>query len=153
MADERKPPHDYVPDFGADEEGGEDGGEGTRRFVTDAVRKAFLAGVGAIFLTEEGARRLAREWKLPKDVLGFVTAQAAGAKDEVLRVVSEEVRKFFQSESLRREFLKVLGSMSIEVNAEIRLKESSGGKAKVHVQKALVKPRLGRDPSATEHGE
>jgi hypothetical protein len=149
MAEERKPDpeEDFESELGDDDEA-EDGGEGTRRFVTDAVRKAFLAGVGAIFLTEEGARRLAREWKLPKEVLGFVTSQAAGAKDEVLRVVSEEVRKFFQSESLRREFLKVLGSMSIEVHAEIRLKETSGGKAKAHVQRALVKPKLGRDPSA-----
>jgi hypothetical protein len=153
MAEERKPdPEDFEADLGPDDDVGGDGGEGTRSFVTDAVRKAFLAGVGAIFLTEEGARRLAREWKLPKEVLGFVTSQAAGAKDEVLRVVSEEVRKFFQSESLRREFLKVLGSMSIEVNAEIRLKES-GGKAKPHVQRALVKPKLGRDPSAPEHEE
>jgi hypothetical protein len=127
------------------DEGPEDGGvESGRRFVTDAFRKAFLAGVGAIFMTEEGARRLAREWKLPKEVLGFVTSQAAGAKDEVMRVVSEEIRKFFQSESLRREFVKLLGSMSIEVNAEIRIKESSGGKLKGHVQRAIVKRKVDR---------
>jgi hypothetical protein len=141
MVNEHRPPFDeFDPDEGGDEGGSESG----RGFVTDAVRKAFLAGVGAIFMTEEGARRLAREWKLPKEVLGFVTAQAAGAKDEVMRVVSEEVRKFFQSESLRREFVKLLGSMSIEVHAEIRLKESSGGKVKGHLQKSLVKAKAGR---------
>src|SRR5919201_6014403 len=88
---------------------GEHAGRGSA--VADAVRKVVMTGLGAVFLTEEGARRLAREWKLPKEVLGFVTAQAAGAKDEVLRVVNDEVRKFFQSEALRREFLKVIGSM------------------------------------------
>jgi len=115
------------------------GGEQSRNFVTDTVRKAFLTGVGALFLTEEGARKLAREWKLPKDVLGFVTSQASGMKDEVMRVVSDEVRKFFQSETMRQEFLKVLSSMSIEVNAEIRLKEARG-KVKPVVQRVSVKP-------------
>jgi hypothetical protein len=141
MATDQRPPfEDFDVDHGPDDEGS----ESARGFVTDAVRKAFLAGVGAIFMTEEGARRLAREWKLPKEVLGFVTSQAAGAKDEVMRVVSEEVRKFFQSESLRREFVKLLGSMSIEVHAEIRLKETGGGKLKGHVQKSIVKPRAER---------
>ena len=141
--EERRPPEDVPED--AAEIPSDVTSEGTRRFVTDAVRKAFLAGVGAIFLTEEGARKLAREWKLPKEVLGFVTAQAAGAKDEVLRVVSDEVRKFFESESLRREFLKLVGSMSIEIHAEVRLKDAGGGKPRVHVHKASVKPRLARE--------
>jgi hypothetical protein len=137
-----------LPDAG---DGGEAGEAGTRRFVTDAVRKAFLAGVGALFLTEEGARKLAREWKLPKEVLGFVTSQAAGAKDEVMRVVADEVRKFFQSESLRREFVKLLGSMSIEVHAEIRLKDTGGGKGpRAHVHRATVKPKLERAPGEPE---
>jgi hypothetical protein len=142
MVDERRSPEPPDPEVDVEEE--EAGGDGARRFVTDAVRKAFLAGVGAIFLTEEGARKLARDWKLPKEVLGFVTAQAAGAKDEVLRVVSDEVRKFFESEALRREFVKLIGSMSIEITAEIRLKES-GGKPKVHLHK--VKPRFGKKES------
>ncbi len=143
MSDEWKPPDDADDDLA----GGGEGGEGTRRFVTDTVRKAFLAGVGALFMTEEGARRLAREWKLPKDVLNFVTAQASGAKDEVLRIMTEEMRKFFQSEALRREFVKLLGSMSLEVHAEIRLKDAGGGKVKTHVHMAIVKPRLSWPPA------
>jgi hypothetical protein len=149
MPEERRPiePETIEADL---DEAAEVGGEGARRFVTDAVRKAFLAGVGALFMTEEGARRLAREWKLPKEVLGFVTAQAAGAKDEVLRVVSDEVRKFFESEALRREFLKLLGSMSIEIRAEIRLKDAGGGRTKLHVHRATVKPKVSAKGGAAE---
>jgi len=114
-----------------------------RGFVTDAVRKAVLAGMGAIFLTEEGARRLARDWKLPKEVIGFVTSQASGAKDDILRIVGDEVRKFFESEALRREFLRLVASMVIEVKAEIRLKGAEDGRVKPQV-KATVRPRLRR---------
>ena len=134
-----------LPPEGDDLEG-DDPGDGTRKFVTDAVRKAFLAGVGAIFMTEEGARRLARDWKLPKEVLGFVTSQASGAKDEVLRIMTEEIRKFFQSESLRREFVKLISSMSLEVHAEIRLKDAGGGKVRTHVHKTGLRPRARKEP-------
>jgi hypothetical protein len=118
---------------------------GGLNFVADAVRKAVLTGLGAVFLTEEGARKLAREWKLPKEIVGYVVSQAGGAKDEIVRVVGEEVRKFFESEALRREFLRALSSMSIEVRAEIRLRPSTSGDTFTpDVKVSSVKPRLRR---------
>jgi hypothetical protein len=115
-----------------------------RNFVADAVRKAVLTGLGAVFLTEEGARKLARDWKLPKEIVGYVVAQAGSAKDEVLRVVNDEIRKFFQSEALRREFLRLISSMSIEVQAEIRLKPARGGQVHPKVEVSSVRPRVRR---------
>jgi len=111
--------------------------------VADAVRKAVLAGVGALFLTEEGARKLAREWKLPKELIAYVGSQAASAKGEILRMVSDEVKRFLESETLRREFVKVLSSMAIEVRAEIRLVDPGDGKPRPQV-KASVRPRAGK---------
>ncbi len=147
MADDRSKRPDEPEDL--DELDGQD--QGSRKFVADAVRKAFLTGVGALFLTEEGARKLAREWKLPKDVLGFVTSQATGMKDEVMRVVSDEVRKFFQSETMREEFLNVLSSMTIEVNAEIKLRNSRG-KTKAVVERVSVKPRKAEETRDSDEG-
>ena len=115
-----------------------------RNFVADAVRKAVLTGLGAVFLTEEGARKLAREWKLPKEIVGYVVGQAGSAKDEVLRVVSDEVRRFFQSEALRREFLRLVSSMSIEVHAEVRLKPARGGNVHPKVDVSAVQARVRR---------
>ena len=121
----------------------QEGDGGTRRFVAETVRKAVLTGLGAVFLTEEGARKLARDWKLPKEIVGYVAAQAGGAKDEIVRVVNEEVRKFFESEALRREFLRLLTSMSLEVHAEISLKPAKGGKrVEPRLKVGAVKPRL-----------
>jgi hypothetical protein len=108
--------------------------------LQDTLRKALLAGMGAIFLTEEGARRLAREWKLPKELIGYLGAQASGAKDEVLRVFSDEVRRFFESEAVRREFARALSSMVIDVKAEIRVRPADDGKLVPEV-KADVKAR------------
>jgi hypothetical protein len=124
---------------------GEAGEGSARRIVADTVRKAVLTGLGAVFLTEEGARKLARDWKLPKEIVGYVASQAGSAKDEIVRVVSDEVRKFFESDALRREFLRIVTSMSIEVHAEIRLKPSKGGKVEPEVKVSSLKPRLRRD--------
>src|SRR5689334_20400999 len=130
---------------------GDEADVGARRAFTDTVRKAVLTGLGAVFLTEEGARKVAREWKLPKEIVGYIAGQAGGAKDEIVRVVSEEVRKFFESDALRREFLRAISSMSIEVHAEVRLKPAPGGKVEPEV-KASVKPRVRRG-RAEERGE
>lgn len=146
---EGKPPEE----LGEDEDAAADSTV-ARGFVADAVRKAVLAGVGALFLTEEGAKKLARDWKLPKEVLTYVLGQATSAKQEILRVFSEETRKFMESEALRREFLKLLTSMSIEVKAEIRLRETAPGKLKAHYEGTQVKPRFRkRKGEGEEEGE
>jgi RecA/RadA recombinase len=133
MPGERQPPGE--PDPGP--------AEGRPGFVADAVRKAVLAGMGAIFLTEEGARKVARDWKLPKELMSYVVSQASGAKSEILRIVGDEIRRFMESDALRREFVRALTAMSIEVKAEIRLKDAGGGRVKP-VVKATVRPRPAR---------
>src|SRR5687767_12230520 len=95
--------------------------EGRAGFVPEFVRKVAVAGLGAIFMTEEGIRNLAGQLKLPKEVLGYILGQAEKTKDEVGRVVSEELRRFLQSEKLRDELLKLVSGMTIEVKAQIRL--------------------------------
>jgi hypothetical protein len=113
---------------------------GAATAVQDALRKVLLTGMGALFLTEEGARKLAREWKLPKDVIGYIGNQASGAKDEVLRIFSDEVRRFFESEAVRREFVKALSSVVVEVKAEIRVRPNEAGELEPEV-KADVRAR------------
>lgn len=122
-------------------------GDAPRGSLADGVKRAILAGMGALFLGEESARRLARDWKLPKELIGFVGQQAQGAKDEVLRVFAEELRRFLQSEAVQREFWKALGDSVVEVHAEIRVRPDGAGKPRVSVtggaRRAAVK-RKGR---------
>jgi hypothetical protein len=109
-----------------------EGAESPRGSLADGVKKAILAGVGALFMTEESARRLARDWKLPKDVIGFIASQANGAKDEILRLFAEEVRRFLESEAVRAEFWKGLAENTIEIRAEIRVRPDGAGNPRPH---------------------
>jgi hypothetical protein len=99
----------------------EDLGDEKKGFVADFVRRVAWAGLGAVFMGEEGLRRLAGQLKLPKEVLSFMLTQADKTKDEIGRIVTEEVRKLLQSDRLRDEVLKMIASMTIEVRAEVKL--------------------------------
>ncbi|HYO53559.1 hypothetical protein [Archangium sp.] len=122
MAPDKEPEDDFDPLLGDEPER-----EGSRPgFVPEFVRKVAVAGLGAIFMTEEGIRSLAGQLKLPKEVLGYILGQAEKTKDEVGRVVSEELRRFLQSEKLRDELLKLVSGMTIEVKAQIRLVPPEG---------------------------
>jgi len=111
---------DYPPDP-LDDDYAPDGREGRAGFVPEFVRKMAVAGLGAIFMTEEGIRNLAGQLKLPKEVLGFILSQAERTKDEVGRVLADELRRFLQSEKLREEFVKLMSGMTLDVRAQIRL--------------------------------
>jgi hypothetical protein len=92
--------------------------------VPDVVRRAVLTGVGALFMTEEGIRNAVGDLKLPKDALAFLASQAEKSRAEVARVVTQEVRRFLEGETLQRELWKLLTSVTLEVNASIQLKPS-----------------------------
>jgi hypothetical protein len=105
--------------------------------VPDIVRRAVLTGVGALFMTEEGIRNLVGDMKLPKDALNFLLSQAEKTRTEVARVVTQEVRRFLESETLRREIWKLLNGVTLEVTANIHLKQTGepGFKAKIKTKK------------------
>lgn len=112
----------------------------TKGFMSDFVRRLGWAGLGAVFMSEEGIRRLGNQLKLPKEALAYILTQAEKTKDEVGRVVSEELRKFLQSQRLRDELLSLISEMTIEVKAEVRLVP---GRAEPRVKVSELKTRYG----------
>lgn len=117
-------------------------------FVPELVRKTFAAGMGAVFTTEEGIRRMTKDLTLPKEVAGYLVSTASTTKDEVLRVLAREIREFLQTVNLSEEIARMLTTLSFEVKTEIRFipnDEKYTGvepdvKAKVRVKKAGEKP-------------
>jgi hypothetical protein len=86
--------------------------------VPELVKKTFQAGMGAVFSTEEGIRRLARE-NLP-EVAGYIASSADGAKDKVFEVIARETREFLSTLNLTDEIAKILTTLSFEIKTEIR---------------------------------
>jgi hypothetical protein len=86
--------------------------------VPELVKKTFSAGMGAVFSTEEGIRRIAREG-LP-DVAGYIASSADGAKDRVWEIIARETRDFLANLNLTEEIAKILTTLSFEIKTEIR---------------------------------
>lgn len=88
------------------------------RLVPELVKKTFTAGLGAVFSTEEGLRKLAREG-LP-EVAGYLASSADGAKDKVFDVIARETREFLGNLNVSEEIAKILTTLSFEIKTEIR---------------------------------
>jgi hypothetical protein len=88
--------------------------------IPEIVRRTFYAGLGAVFTTEEGVRKLATEFSLPKDVARYLIQQAGSARDELFRIVATELRSFLESLNLNEELARLLTSLSFEIKTEIR---------------------------------
>ena len=106
--------------------GAEEGERGRlRNLVPEAVKRALYMGLGAVFMTEEGIRNAVMDMKLPKDALSALIASADKARQELMRTVADEVGKVLTSARMREQIVKVLTGLSVEVKAEIRLKDAS----------------------------
>jgi hypothetical protein len=120
------------------------------RLVPELVRKTFVAGMGAVFSTEENIRKIARE-SLP-EVAGYIASSADGAKDKVFEVIARETRDFLTNLNVADEIAKILTTLSFEIKTEIRFIPNSdrfvGAEPDV---KASV--RLKRNEDRGERGE
>src|SRR6202034_4210597 len=90
--------------------------------VPELVKKTFAAGMGAVFQTEEGIRKIAREVSLPDvaGVAGYLAHSADGAKDKVFEIIARETRDFLSNLNLTEEIAKLLTTLSFEIKTEIR---------------------------------
>jgi hypothetical protein len=139
-----------------DKKGDRDEDSEGRSFVPDFLKKAAVASLGAVFMGEEGVRTLAGQLKIPKEMLGVVLDQAEKTKDDLSRVVSEELRRFLQSDKVRREFLKLISGMTVEVRAEFRLvprKDDDTSAEATHFKVTEIKARPGGKRSRKESPE
>jgi hypothetical protein len=89
------------------------------QLVPDLVRRTFTAGLGAVFSTEEGIRKVTRELQLP-NVAGYIADTAENSKDKVLEIVAREVREFLSHVNLSDEIARLLTTLSFEIKTEIR---------------------------------
>lgn len=120
--------------------------ERLEKLLPEVVRRAINVGSSAISNTEDGIRRLVSEFNLPRDVAAYLMVQASASKDEVLRIISEEIRKFLQTVNLSGELQKLLTSLSFEIKTEIRFIPNDQAVVKPEVRsKTTVKRRDGKE--------
>jgi len=122
-------------------------------FVPDLVKRTFYAGLGAVFTTEEGIRKLATEFSLPKDVVAYLVNSAQSTKDELYRVVARELRGFLDGLNLSQELAKLLTTLSFEVKMEARFipNDEAVAGVKPDVRKKVTVKRQGHHKEEPPH--
>ncbi len=166
LADDDAPPEahaddDAPPDNGADaREAREEEPRHRGRlegFIPDIVKRTFYAGLGAVFTTEEGIRKIASDLKLPKDVANYLIQSAAASKDELFRVVGKELRGFLETVNISGELQKLLTSLSFEIKTEIRFipndEAIAGVKPDVKVGRMSFRRNRDRDRDRSRDGD
>jgi hypothetical protein len=120
--------------------------------VPEILKRTFYTGLGAVFTTEEGVRRLANEFSLPKDVANYLVQQANSTKRELFRIVAKELRGFLDSLNLSDELRRLLTSLSFEIKTEIRFIPNDAQLVKPQIKnKVAVKRKL--DPEEEQQQE
>jgi hypothetical protein len=124
------------------------------QLVPDLVRRTFTAGLGAVFSTEEGIRKITRDLQLP-NVAGYLADTADTTKDKVLEIVAREVREFLATMNLSDEIARLLTTLSFEIKTEIRFIPNSERYTGVDPDvKAQVRlKRTDRDGKETRDGK
>lgn len=121
--------------------------ERLEKLLPDLFRRAINVGTSAIWNTEDSVRRLVSEFNLPREVAAYLLMQASSSKDEVLRIISQELRRFLETVNLSGELQKLLTSLSFEIKTEIRFipNEHSLVKPEIKNKTAVRRSRDGRD--------
>ena len=113
--------------------------------LPEAMRKALVTGIGAIFMTEESLRGLVTEMRLPKEAAGYLVKQADAARGQLVDAVTKEIGRVVESINIGAEIQKILTSIVIEVKTEIRLVPAEEGLVRPKVS-TTVHARRAREP-------
>ncbi|MBN2493109.1 MAG: hypothetical protein JXR96_00855 [Deltaproteobacteria bacterium] len=111
--------------------------------ISDFLKRTLLAGVGAVFMTEEGIRSMLSDLKLPKEAIQFALSQVAKTKQELFKVVSQEIRSFLESTQLADELRKLLTQISLEISTKVRFVDEADSiepRAKASIKVKRDKP-------------
>lgn len=116
--------------------------------LPDVIKRTFSAGLSAMFASEEGLRKLAKEMNIA-DIPGMISTTTNTTKDKVMEIVAREVRDALTSMNLAEEIAHILTTLSLEVRTEIRFIPNDSRAARVEPE---VKSSVRVRPSARERG-
>jgi len=89
------------------------------RRVSDTFRKALSQGFRSVRSGEEKIRGIVSD-AMPKELVTYIKGAIDTGRDEVVRIVGNQTRKFLEGIDVGGEVAKILTSLSFEIKTEIR---------------------------------
>ena len=86
----------------------------------DNLRKLLITGLGTALMTEDALLKYFADLKLPRDAKKYLASQAQRGKEELSRVLSDELRRYLAKLNLEEVLRKALDGMKVDVEASVR---------------------------------
>jgi hypothetical protein len=102
--------------------------------MPDILKKAVLISIGGILLTEETIRKILGELKISKEIVSIIVQQSNRAKDEIVRVLSGELRALLHTVNLKHEIHNMLKDLKVRVQMEVDFESKKTGRSFVKIR-------------------
>jgi hypothetical protein len=123
---------------GQRDEDGIENGKAKGGGLSDMMKKAVFAGLGAVFMTEESVRAYVRESKLPRDIGSYLISNTAQAKEQFFGYLAKELSGIVRKSDLPKVVQTFLRDHTIEIEAKVRFREN--GTPEVSASARAVQP-------------
>jgi hypothetical protein len=97
----------------------------TRGGLSEIMKKALFAGIGAVFMTEESVRSYVSDAKLPRDIRNYIIQNTTQAKEQFFGYLSKELSQIVIRSDLPKVIQRFLSDHTIELEAKIRFRSNA----------------------------
>ncbi|MBF0452702.1 MAG: hypothetical protein HQK75_18510 [Candidatus Magnetomorum sp.] len=87
--------------------------------IPDVLKKSVLLGISGDFFSEETIRKMLSDIQMPSDLVQYVIQQTSKSKNELIRIIAEEIRNIIIQSQLGEEFKKFLKAFKINIKLEV----------------------------------
>jgi hypothetical protein len=90
----------------------------SRSGISEIMKKALFASIGAVFMTEESVRTYISDAKLPREIRNFILQNTTQAKEQFFGYLSKELTDIVMRSDLPNVLRRFLSDHTIEIEAK-----------------------------------
>jgi len=87
--------------------------------IPDVLKKAIVLGVSGEFFSEETIRKMLSDIQMPSDLVQYVIQQTSKSKNELIRIIAEEIRNFIDQAQINEQIKKFIKGFKINIKLEL----------------------------------
>ena len=78
-----------------------------------------MLGVSGEFFSEETIRKMLSDIQMPSDLVQYVIQQTSKSKNELIRIIAEEIRNFIDQAQINEQIKKFIKGFKINIKLEL----------------------------------
>jgi len=87
--------------------------------IPDVLKKSLLLGISGDLFSEDTIRKMLSDIQMPSDLVQYVIQQTSKSKNELIRIIAEEIRNIIVQSQLGEELKKFLKAFKINIKLEV----------------------------------